>query len=148
MKPDDANVPQQSPEKLCSTLLHVAFAGCIIGLAILALLPAEAMRRSSLGGHAEHFIAYLGTTIVMGLAFRQRPRLVLRCALLVGYAAILETGQLYSPGRHAAFQDFAFSSSGIIVAGLLLWLVLPRLSTWLGTNRTRGLMDSQAERTR
>lgn len=140
--------PRRGALKLTSTLLHVAFAGCIIGLAILALLPAEAMRRSALGGHAEHFIAYLGTTIVMGLAFQQRPRLVLRCALLVGYAAILETAQLCSPGRHAAFQDFAFSSSGIVVAGLLLWLALPRLSTWLGTNCTAGLMDSQTERTR
>jgi len=122
---------QRSPEKLRSAVLHVAFAGCIVGLAVLALLPADAMMRSSLGGHAEHFIAYLGTTMVMGLAFRQRSRLALQCVLLAGYAGILEMGQLYSPGRHAAFQDFAVSSSGVVAGGLLLWMALPRLSTWL-----------------
>ena len=132
IKPDGARIPKHPRQRVWSTILHVAFVGCIIALAILALLPAETMRRSSLGGHAEHFIAYFGTTMVMGLAFRQRPRLVLRCALLVGYAAILETAQLYSPGRHAAFQDFVFSSSGVIVGGLLLRVALARLSTWLG----------------
>lgn len=133
MKPDGARGPKQSPE-LCSALLHVAFAACIIGLAFLALLPADVMRRSSWGGHVEHFIAYLGTTMVMGLAFRQRPRLALRCVLLAGYAALLEMGQLYSPGRHAAFHDFVFSSSGVVAGGLLLWVALPRLSAWLRIN--------------
>jgi VanZ family protein len=85
----------------------VAFVGCIIVLAVLAWLPADVMTRSILGGHAEHFIAYLGTITVMGLAFQKRPQLAVQCALLIAYAAILEMGQLYSPGRHASFQDFA-----------------------------------------
>ena len=87
-----------------------------------------------LGGHAEHFIAYLGTTTVMGLAFKKRPRLPVLCALLIAYAAILEMGQLYSPGRHASLQDFAFSSSGVMVGGLLLWMVPARVLNWLGIN--------------
>ena len=125
----------QSPEKLWFLLPHVAFVGCIIALAILALLPAESMTRSWLGGHVEHFVAYLGTTMVMGLAFRQRPRLALRCALLAGYAAILEVGQAYSPSRHVSFHDFVFSASGVVAGGLLLWMALPRLSTWLRIDR-------------
>jgi VanZ family protein len=131
MKPEGEGVLKPSSEKLWATLPHVAFVGCIIALAVLALLPAEAMRRSPLGGAVEHFVAYLGTSMVMGLAFRQRPRLALRCALLIGYAAILEVAQVYSPGRHASFHDFVFSSSGVLVGGLLLWLALPRLSAWL-----------------
>jgi len=132
MNVDDARLPKLFSGKVWSTLLHIAFVACIVALAVLALLPAEAMRRTTLGGHAEHFIAYLGTTMVMGLAFRQRPRLVLRCALLVGYAAILETAQLYSPGRHAAILDLVVSSCGILVGGLFLWFALSRLSAWLG----------------
>jgi hypothetical protein len=90
-----------------SILLPAAFMGCIIALMTLAWLPEEVMRRTTLGGYAEHFIAYLGTATIMGLAFRKSPRLVVLCALLIMYAAILEMGQLYSPGRHASFQDFA-----------------------------------------
>lgn len=135
MKPESERVPRQSPEKRRFLLAHVAFAGCIIALAILALMPAEAMRRSSLGGHVEHFVAYLGATMAMGLAFRQRPRLALRCALLAGYAAILEVAQGCSPSRHASFHDFVFSAGGVVAGGLLLWVALPRLSAWPGIDR-------------
>jgi VanZ family protein len=118
-------------ERVFSTFLRIAFVGCLIALAVLALLPAAVMSRSILGGHAEHFIAYLGTTTVMGLAFQKRRRLAVQCALLIAYAAILQMGQLYSPGRHASFQDFAVSSSGVIVGGLLLWMARTHFSNWL-----------------
>ena len=53
-------------------------------------------------------------------------------ALLIIYAAILEAGQLYSPGRHASFLDLAFSSGGVVVAGLILWMVRSRrMLSWL-----------------
>lgn len=122
------------PEKLISPLLRVAFVGCIIALAFLAWLPADAMTRSVLGGHAEHFIAYLGTTMVMGLTLQKRPRLAVQCAVIIAYAAVLEAGQLYSPSRHASLQDFAFSASGVIVGGVLLWMARTRLSSWLRIN--------------
>jgi VanZ family protein len=110
----------------------MASIGCIIALAILAWLPAEALTRTRLGGHAEHFIAYLGTAMVMGLAFQRSPRLAVQCALLIIYAAILEAGQLYSPGRRASFLDLAFSSGGVVVAGLILWMARSRrMLSWL-----------------
>lgn len=127
-------MPEQSPERPLSILLRVAFIGCIIALAALAWLPAEVMTRSALGGHLEHVVAYFGTTTVMGLALQNRPRLAVQCALLITYAAILEAGQLYSPGRHASFQDFAFSSSGVVTGGWFLWVMRARLSTWLKIN--------------
>jgi VanZ family protein len=116
-----------------SILLPAAFIGCIIALMTLAWLPEEVMRRTTLGGHAEHFIAYLGTSTIMGLAFRKSPRLVMLCALLIVYAAILEVGQLYSPGRHASFQDFAFSSAGAVTGtgGWLLWMARSCMLPWL-----------------
>jgi VanZ family protein len=113
-------------------LLRIASIGCLIALATLAWLPAEALTRTRLGGHAEHFIAYLGTAMVMGLAFQRSPRLAVQCALLIIYAAILEAGQLFSPGRHASFLDLAFSSGGVVVAGLILWMARSRrMLSWL-----------------
>jgi VanZ family protein len=116
-----------------SVLLRVAFIGCIIALMVLAWLPEKAMTRTMLGSHAEHFIAYLGTSTIMGLAFRKSPRLVVLCALSIMYAAILEVGQLYSPGRHASFQDLAFSSAGAVTGtgGWLLWMARSRMLDWL-----------------
>jgi VanZ family protein len=128
---EKVEMPDNLAKNPLSVLLRAAFIGCIIALATLAWLPAKDMTRTTLGGHAEHFIAYLGTAIILGLTFRQSPRLVAQCVLLIMYAAILEAGQLYSPGRHASFQDLAFSSAGVIVGGLILWKARPRLVSWL-----------------
>jgi VanZ family protein len=114
-----------------SFLLCAAFIGCVVVLLTLAWLPEKAMTRTILGGHAEHFIAYLGTATVMGLTFPKSPRLAVLCALLIMYAAILEAGQLYSPGRHASFQDLAFSSAGVVTGGLFLWMARTRMLRWL-----------------
>ena len=97
-----------------------AFIGCAIVIAALAWLPANAITRTSLGGHAEHLIAYFGAATVMGLATRTTRRLVVQCLLLIGYAAILEAGQLYATGRQASLQDFAFSSSGVLIGTMLV----------------------------
>jgi hypothetical protein len=50
---------------------------------------------------------------------------------LIGYAAILEVGQLHAWGRHASFDDFAFSAVGVAFGSLCLWISRPRLSSWL-----------------
>ena len=54
-----------------STLGKAALAGCAVALEILAWAPSQAMTRTSLGGHAERFVAYLGTAMVFGLASRK-----------------------------------------------------------------------------
>ena len=103
-------------------LWKAAFIGCVIAIAALAWLPANAMTRTSLGGHAEHLIAYFGAATVIAFAVRTTRRLVVQCLLLIGYAAILEAGQLYAIGRQASFQDFAFSSSGVLIGAMLVWI--------------------------
>ena len=119
-------------EKPLSILLRISFFGCLFILALLAWLPGSVMTRTMLGTHSEHFVAFLGTAISMGLAFQRRPRLIMQCVLLVVYAALLEAGQLYAPGRHASFQDFAYSASGVVAGTLLLSMARPRVLSWLG----------------
>ena len=127
----NVKMPENLRKNPLSVLLRAAFFGCIIALATLAWLPEEVMTRTILGGHAEHFIAYLGTAIIMGLTFRKTPRIAVQCVLIIMYAAILEAGQLYSAGRHASFQDLAFSSAGVVIGGLILWKARPRVVSWL-----------------
>jgi VanZ family protein len=115
-----------------SILRRVAFPGCITALATLAWLPANTMARTALGGQAEHLIAYLATTIVMGMVYPTNTRLAAHSVLLIGYAAILEVGQLGVSGRHASFNDFAFSAAGIAIGGLCLWIARARLSAARG----------------
>ena len=118
----DATLRRASIETPIPLLWKAVFIGCVIALATLAWLPANAMTRTTLGGHAEHLIAYLGAATVMGFATRTTPQHVVRCLVLIGYAAILEAGQVYAIGRQPSFQDFAFSSSGVLIAATLVWI--------------------------
>lgn len=95
---------------------------CVIALAVLAWAPAQAMTRTPLGGHAEHLLAYLGTALVLGLTSRRTPVLATQCLLLTSYAAVLECGQAYAPGRQASFNDFAFSAGGVLLGAALAWV--------------------------
>ena len=98
-------------DKRLFILQRVAFLGCITALATLAWLPA--MARTALGGQVERLIVYSGTTIVMGMVCPIHSRLAARSVLLIGYAAILEVGQLGASGRRASFDDFALQHAGV-----------------------------------
>jgi hypothetical protein len=50
---------------------RVAAWSCVVLIAVLSLLPAEEMVRTSLGGHVEHMLAYAGTAFITGLAYPQ-----------------------------------------------------------------------------
>jgi VanZ family protein len=128
----------QNVERWLFVLLRAAVMNCIVVLAAFAWLPAGAVTRTVLGGHAEHFVANMGTALLMGLAFRKSPPLGIQCGLLMAYAAFLEVGQLYSPGRHASFHDLAFSGAGVAVGGLFAWMARRRLSGWLRADQLRG----------
>ncbi len=69
--------------------------------------------------------------MLMGLAFQKGPRLTVQCVLLIVYAAAFEAGQLYSLGRHASFQDLAFSAAGVLTGGFVLSMARTRVLSWL-----------------
>ena len=40
-------------------------------------------------------------------------------------------GWFNSPGRHASFQDLAFSAAGVVSGGLFLSMARPQVLNWL-----------------
>ena len=119
----------------CAVALRPAFFGCIVLLLVLSWLPGSEMVRTGSGGRVEHATAYFLTAIIMGLANREPRRLLVQSLLLVVLAALLEVGQLFVPGRTAAFLDFAASSTGAVLEGLFLWALRPRLLGYKGLVR-------------
>jgi VanZ family protein len=103
-------------------LFHVAAWTCLVLLAVLSWLPAEAMIRTGINGRIEHFIAYMGTMLVVGAAHGLRLGLFRLLAMLIAYAAVLELGQLYVPGRHSSVFDFAASASGVVAGAIAFQL--------------------------
>ena len=120
---------------LCVLLLRAAFFACIVLLVVLSWLPGSAMVRTGAGGRLEHATAYFLTAIIMGLAYRATPRLLVQVLLIVALAAILEVGQLYVPDRTSALLDFAASSAGATLGGCLMWSVRARMLSYLGIDR-------------
>jgi VanZ family protein len=103
---------------LFERLLKVAAWSCIALLAALSLLPAEDMARTGIDGRLEHFIAYAGAGAVAALAYNRAAGWRL-AAWFAAYAALLEAGQNFSPGRHPAPIDAVASALGA-AAGISL----------------------------
>jgi VanZ family protein len=102
-----------------NTIIRQLFAwACVTGLAIASWTPGQEMVRTGLNTRLEHVAAYLIAGVAVITAYpRRSPWLI--GALLCTYAGILELGQLYIPGRHAALLDWFASSSGVICVCLV-----------------------------
>jgi VanZ family protein len=99
----------------------------VLVIAVLSLLPADAMVRTGIDGRIEHFIAYAGTMLIAGIGYGMQRGGLLKMAALCAYAGVLETLQNFSPGRHPSVLDFMASSSGVLVGGLLATLMVALL---------------------
>jgi VanZ family protein len=100
----------------------------LLGLAALAfvsLIPAEhSPPRTQLPGSVEHFLAYASVSALTAFAFQRAARTWLLAGTLIGYAAVLEYFQHWSPGRSASVMDFIGSSAGVLVGIGVCLLVL------------------------
>ncbi len=102
--------------------LRLAAWRCVGLLAILSLLPAEEMARTSLGGHVEHAMAYAGTAVLARFGY---PQLRFRWTVLalVIYAGFLEYLQHFAVERSPAVEDWLASSMGVLFgAGAAHWM--------------------------
>ncbi len=87
-----------------------------VALMLASWTPGDDMIRTGiLSGHAEHLIAYALSGAVMYVMLAPRFAAASIVAAIVAYAGLLELGQVFVPGRHAAVADFLFSTTGAVV---------------------------------
>jgi VanZ family protein len=80
------------------------------------------MIRTGVRGSFEHSAAYFISTLMLGCAYPGWSPWTIGGALAV-YAGILEIGQIYVPGRHSQFEDFAASCLGVAITIVpTLWI--------------------------
>jgi VanZ family protein len=101
--------------KIPSVALRFIAWACVIGLAVASWTPGQEMVRTGFNTRLEHMAAYLIAGIAVIIAYPRRPTWSI-AAILCAYAGILELGQIYVPGRHAALLDWLASSSGVFCA--------------------------------
>ena len=89
---------------------------CTSAILVASIVPGEARPHSGVApGHVEHLLAYLLTAGLLALGYGRRVSRVLTCGLLIGFAAILETVQIWIPGRNAELTGFLASALGILL---------------------------------
>jgi VanZ family protein len=125
---------------LVLNLLRILTWGCVILLAVVSLLPGQAlaaalsllpaikMVRSVLPAPLEHFVVYAGVAAIAVAGYgpsRGRVRII---GALCVYAGILEYVRHFSPGRHPSIGKFTGSALGVLCGGLAMVLLWRRLS--------------------
>ena len=106
------------------TSFRAAGYAAILLIGVLSLIPGTLRPETGAPGQFEHFVAYMGAAALLALGFggtgwRSQG------LWLVPYAAALETAQLFIPGRHSRFSDFAVSSLGALLGIVLISYVAP-----------------------
>ena len=95
-------------------LCRIAGWASTVGIFVLSVVPGEARPHSGVASpYVEHILAYLLATGLLTLGYALRTFRLLLCALLIGFAAALETVQLWVPGRNAELMGFAASALGV-----------------------------------
>jgi hypothetical protein len=107
-------------------ILKLVAWSCLVVLGVLSLLPGVYMQRTMLGGHLEHFFAYLLTAGIFGLAYHSPSKLVRIAIGLAVAAALFEVGQYFSVGRTPALAHWVASTTGVMAGGCI-GLILARL---------------------
>ncbi len=101
------------PVPLAAALRFVSWL-CIPTIAILSLVPGEARPHTGFPGQIEHVLAYFLTALLLGVHQRTLASVAILALALCAYAGILETLQVWVPGRNAQLIDFAASSCGAL----------------------------------
>lgn len=105
-------------------ILRISSALCVSALSVLSWMPGQYMARTGiLTGHQEHFLTYLFTGAFVAAIPSKSTTPMHAASALVAYAAALELGQHFVPGRSSAFDDFFSSVLGAIAGVAAVWLV-------------------------
>lgn len=105
-------------------------------VAFATLGPPSLRPHSELGQDGEHALAFILVGLAFGLAYG-RNRL-LTTAVAVVLIGALEIMQLWAPGRHARFEDFAVDALaacvGLAMAAVLDWTIKRTRRPNIGTS--------------
>ena len=108
---------------MTTTLLRLFAWSLAAAVTFATLGPASYRPHSHLGQDGEHALAFILIGLAFGLAYA-RHRL-LTTAVAVVSIGLLEILQLWAPGRHARFEDFAVDAltacAGLAFAAGLDW---------------------------
>ena len=93
------------PVRMTTTLLRLFAWSLAAAVTFATLGPPSYRPHSHLGQDGEHALAFILIGLAFGLAYGRHRLLTTAVAVLS--IGLLEIMQLWAPGRHARFEDFA-----------------------------------------
>ena len=96
----------------------------MIVIAIFSVAPQKWQWRTGLPPYLEHFGAFFGLGLVLGVAWPPTRRVILSLGLLlIAFAGVLETLQLWAVGREARLIDALIGIGGAITGlAIAVWI--------------------------
>jgi VanZ family protein len=95
--------------------------GFVAVIIALSVVPADLRPVTGAPHDIEHFAAYWTTGVAFGLGYERRHTLL--ALMLVAFAASIEIGQWFVPGRHARLGDFIVDALAMCVGLAMASLV-------------------------
>jgi VanZ family protein len=104
--------------------VKIAGALILVAFAVLSLVPMMLRPHTGLPGPLEHLAAYVIGGALLTFCYHKRSQPFIIVLSLSLYAASLEIGQNWVPGRDPKFIDFAASSAGALFGSALVLIGL------------------------
>jgi VanZ family protein len=92
----------------------------VVAIAVLTAGPGELRPHTFVPAQFERFAAYFVASSLLAFGNSEPRRVILIGVLMTLYAGVLETAQLWIPGRDAGIIDFAAKASGAWFGVLLI----------------------------
>ena len=85
----------------------------LLAIAVLSLVPPTSRPVTSAPHSLEHFAIFAPTGLAFALGYP--TRYLFQLVGLISFTAAVEMAQLWAPGRHARFSDFAINALGLCI---------------------------------
>lgn len=96
-------------------LAGVAFFAGMLTVAVLSLLPQDAVPQVDLSDKLQHLIAYLCVALAGGIAFPEGRFPIVLGLVLVVLGVGIEGAQAFIPGRFASVGDAVANTFGVLI---------------------------------
>lgn len=108
------SAPPASFQLFITWLARAAFAVGLVLVAVLSLMPADAVPETSISDKIEHFLAYFALAAAGASGFHGRRARLFIMFSLIAFSILMEFGQMFSPGRDPSVGDAIANSLGVL----------------------------------
>ncbi|MEX1000328.1 MAG: VanZ family protein [Thermodesulfobacteriota bacterium] len=105
-------------------MIQLIFAGYILLVIFLSLIPTAAIGAGMHSDKLAHFLAYGGMGFLAYISVQSRHKKVYLFIFIISLGVVLELFQLYIPGRSASFFDIVANTLGATMGYLVVWIVI------------------------